>query len=108
MVAATKLKQTLMISPMDYRIHYCMPGTPFDPTWMQAEDDELFPVGDAKGKVVRTCLFPALFEQDPEPFGTDPSVADILVSNKKLFPSHAEKKARDPKGVIAKAVVLVD
>jgi hypothetical protein len=105
--AAVKLKQTLMISPMDYRVHYCMPGIPFDPAWMHAEDAELFEVKDPKGKMVLTCLFPALFEQEPQPFGTNPSVKEVLVSNKKFFPSYAEKKARDPKRVIAKAVVLV-
>jgi hypothetical protein len=105
--AAVKLKQTLMISPMDYRVHFCMPGTPFDPTWMHAEDAELFEVKAPKGKTVVTCLFPALFEQEPQPFGTNLSVNEILVSNKKFFPSYAEKKTRDPKRVVAKAVVLV-
>ena len=102
-----KLKQALMISPRDYRIHYCMPGSPYDPAWMEAEDAEGFPVVDAQSRRVVTCLFPALTEQDPSPFGENPILDEILVVNKKFFPTFAEKQALDPKMVICKAVVLV-
>lgn len=55
---AVKLKQTLMISPKDYRIHYCIPDSPFDPSWMQAKDIEGFSLRDtdAKDKLVSACL----------------------------------------------------
>lgn len=106
---AFKLKQRLMLSPKDYRIHFCLPGTPFDPTWMTAENDHgLTPTAaDTKGKTIRVCLFPALVEQDSKAFGKDAVISDALVKNKNFFPTWQEKQALDPKSVISKAVVLV-
>jgi hypothetical protein len=98
-----------MISSKNYRIHYCIPDSPFDPSWMQAEDREGFSltVTDAKDKLVSACLFPALAELEPKQFGENPLLADVLVNNKVFFPSLAEKRKFDPKNAIAKAVVLV-
>jgi hypothetical protein len=98
-----------MINDSDFRIRYCMPGIPFDPTWMQAEDAIGFPLTDAQAqsKKVVTCLFPALSEHEPSPFGEWPSLESVLVKNKKFFPTLAEKRAFDPKTVISKATVLI-
>ncbi|CAO2655818.1 Nn.00g046210.m01.CDS01 [Neocucurbitaria sp. VM-36] len=106
---ALKLKQRLMISPKEYRIHFCLPATPFDPTWMTAEDAKGIPVNaaQAKGKTISTCLFPALVEQNPKGYEKRAEIADVLIENKKFFPTWQEKHGLDPKTVISKAVVLV-
>ncbi|KAF1911302.1 hypothetical protein BDU57DRAFT_524348 [Ampelomyces quisqualis] len=106
---AVKLKQTLMISPKDYRIHYCIPDSRFESLWMQAEDAEGLSLTDAeaKDKLVSACLFPALAELEPKKFGEKPVLAEVLVSNKVFFPSSVEKQNFDPNKIIAKAVVLV-
>ncbi|KAF2025870.1 hypothetical protein EK21DRAFT_92905 [Setomelanomma holmii] len=106
---AVELKQTLMISRNDFRVHHSRPGTTFDPAWMQAQDGEGFPVtdGKAEGRRMVTCLFPALVEQKPAPFGDLPSLDDVLVMNKKFFPNQAEKRNLNLKTVVAKATVLV-
>jgi hypothetical protein len=107
--SAVKLKQTLMISAAEFRIHYCMPGSSFNTTLMQAEDVDGFPVADtdAQGKVVVICLFPALITHNAPPFGVNPALVDVLVNNKTFFPTMAEKQALDTREVISKAVVLV-
>jgi hypothetical protein len=107
--AALKLKQVLMISPKDYRVRFPFPGTDFDPTWIKAKEFDTFPLEDKKasGKKVACCLFPALFEKDPEPFKQNVTVEEILTSNKGFFPSFEEKKTLDPKRVIGKPAVLV-
>jgi hypothetical protein len=107
--AALKLKQTLMISPKDYRVHFPLPGTDFDPTWMKAEEFDTYPLDDKKasGKKVACCLFPALLEKEPEPFKQHITVEEILTGNKRFFPSFEEKRALDLKRVIGKATVLV-
>jgi hypothetical protein len=104
-----------MINDNEYRIHYCMPGTPFDPMWMQAEDTVGFPLtnAQAQAKTVASCLFPALSEHEPSPIGewpspdSWPSLESVLVVNKKFFPTCAERRAFDPKTVISKATVLI-
>jgi hypothetical protein len=108
-----KIKQELMISPMDYRLHFCRPGTTFNPDWMRAEDSGNWKVTDANAasKKVVCCLFPALVEQDPEPFKMGTQVEALLARNKKFFPSFQEKQNLeqnlDPKRVISKACVIV-
>lgn len=107
--AAVKLKQTLMISPQDYRIHFCPVGKPFDSTWMKAEDKEGLPVNDAQAKdrTVAACFFPALIEKKPVAFPKDVKLEDILVTNKVFLPSVDEIEALNPIMVVAKATVLV-
>lgn len=106
---ALQLKQRLMISPKDYRIHFCLPGTQFDPTWMTAEDAKGFDIKGAEvtGKPILSCLFPALVEQNPKAFAKGAEIADALIKNKKFFPTWQEKQGLDPKTVVSKAVVLV-
>ncbi|OAL06416.1 hypothetical protein IQ06DRAFT_323380 [Phaeosphaeriaceae sp. SRC1lsM3a] len=108
---ALQFKQALMIDRDEYRIHYCMPGTLFDPSWMKAEDNEGFPVqvAEAEGKQVVTCLFPALSRCEARPLPQDPTVDtldSLLVANKRFFPSFKEKQAFDPQQVVAKAVAV--
>jgi hypothetical protein len=100
---------TLMISPKDYRIHYCLPGSSFEPSWMRAEDLDGFPLTDteAQNKRVRVCFFPALAELEPSEFNDKTVLAEVLVKDKLFFPNSVEKQSFDPKKVIAKAVVLV-
>ncbi|KAF1845330.1 uncharacterized protein K460DRAFT_430243 [Cucurbitaria berberidis CBS 394.84] len=106
---ALKLKQKLMISPKEYRIHFCLPATLFDPTWMIAEDAEGYrcPSAKAKGKEILVCLFPALVEQNSRTFEAGAGISDALVKNKKFFPTWQEKRGLNPKCVISKAVVVI-
>ncbi|KAF2853308.1 hypothetical protein T440DRAFT_549042 [Plenodomus tracheiphilus IPT5] len=104
-----KLKQRLMISPHDYRVHFCHPGVPFDATWMVAEDYQGEPVHpDEIGSMkVRICLFPALVEQDPKDFEASQTLEDALIKNKNFLPSWQDRKAFDAKRVVGKATVFV-
>ncbi|KAI8935380.1 hypothetical protein NX059_007963 [Plenodomus lindquistii] len=103
------LKQLLMISPYDYRVHFCRPGTPFDPSWMIAEDFEGEIVRPEKlgSMMVRMCLSPALVQQDPREFKEGQPMEDALIMNKNFFPSWQDRKTFDAKKVIGKATVLV-
>lgn len=47
---AVKLKMALMISPNEYRIHYCKPGTLFDLSWMRVEDIDGISLTDAEAQ----------------------------------------------------------
>lgn len=107
---AIELKKKLLVSPMDYRIHFCHPGAEFDPSWMQAEDYE----GDnikgpiSQGTRIAMCLFPAIRQQTAAPFEKNAGVTSALVSHKRFFPTHQEKIDFDPANVISKAVVLLE
>jgi hypothetical protein len=104
-----KLKLSLMLSPKDYRIRYCQPGTRYDPTWMKSRNDKNQQVADHKAadKKITLCLFPALLAQDTQPFADDARIEDVLVKNRKFFPASDEPKSFNPKQCVAKAVVLV-
>ena len=106
---AIKLKHALMLSPKDYRIHYCLPNIMFDPTWMQAHNEESLEIEDRKaaGKNIALCLFPAPLAQDAMLFTDDASTKEALVKNNSFFPTCGELRAFNPKQCIAKAVVLV-
>ena len=103
------LKLKLMVSPKDYRIRYCQPGTRYDPAWMRARDDKNQQVADNKAaaKEITLCLFPALLAQDAQPFADDARIEDVLAKNKKFFAASDEPKSFDPKQCVAKAIVLV-
>jgi hypothetical protein len=106
---ALKFKHSLLLSPKDYRVHFCLPGTPFDASWMAPED--VFGITlqprETAGKRVVMCLFPALVEIEQAPFGEHVEVEEVLISNKRFFPTPAERRAFDPKTVVSKACVLL-
>jgi hypothetical protein len=107
---ALKLKHSLLLSPKDYRVHFCLPGTPFDASWMVPEDVFGIPFlkeNETNGKRVVMCLFPALVEIEAAPFGEHVEVEEVLISNKRFFPTAAERRAFDPKTVVSKACVLL-
>lgn len=106
---AVELKETLLLNTHEFRVHHCMPGTQFDPTCMQAETHERFPISDEKamGRKIAICLFPALTAHDAPPFGDNATLNDVLAMNKTFFPSLKEKRSLDTKQVIAKATVLL-
>jgi hypothetical protein len=107
---ALKFKHSLLLRPKDYRVHFCLPGTLYDVSWMAAEDLFGIPLGkeaETKGKCVVMCLFPALAEIEAVPFGEHAEVEEVLISNKRFFPTAAEKRAFDPKTVVSKACVLL-
>lgn len=104
-----QLKQTLLISPSEFRIRYCMPGSRFAATWMQAEaaDGSPMPETQAEGRSIAACLFPALTAHDAPLLHNKLDLADILIKNKTFFPSDADERALTTSKVISKAVVLV-
>jgi hypothetical protein len=107
---ALKFKHSLLLSPKDYRVHFCLPGTPFDASWMVPEDVFGIPLlkeNETNGKRVVMCLFPALVEIEASPFGEHVEVEEVLISNKRFFPTAAERRAFDPKTVVSKACVLL-
>jgi hypothetical protein len=107
---ALKFKHSLLLSPKDYRVHFCLPGTPYDESWMAAEDVFGIPFhkeAETEGKRVVMCLFPALVEIEAVPFGEHVEVEEVLISNKRFFPTAAERRAFDPKTVVSKACVLL-
>ncbi len=108
-VDAISLKQSLMLSPMDCRIHYCHPGVIFDPSWMQANNSENLEVGGdlVAGKPVTLCLFPALFAQEARPFDSQSRMEDAFVKNKRFFYTTKEPIDCNSGRCITKAIVLV-
>lgn len=104
------LKQALMLSPTAYRIHFCFPGTAYDPTWMQAVNNEGRDCDDGRfwPTNVRLCLFPALAEQAGSTLPHGANIRNALVSHKIFFPSHDERITFNPNGTISKAVVLLE
>jgi hypothetical protein len=107
---ALKFKHSLLLSPKDYRVHFCLPGTPYDESWMAAEDVFGIPLlkeSETNGKRVIMCLFPALVEIEAVPFGEHVEVEEVLISNKRFFPTAAERRAFDPTTVVSKACVLL-
>ena len=106
---ASNLKRTLLLSPKDYRIHFPLPDTAFDPSWMKPEDVHGIPLKDAEtvGKRVVMCIFPALVQIEAGPFVENVKVEELLVVNKRFFPTPAERKAFEPRTVVSKAFVLL-
>jgi hypothetical protein len=92
------MKEEMMLSPMNYRIHYAPPGTPFDPAWMQVEDDggSVVHLHHCEGKKVKLCLQPALVERQVDSLSSDAPIADALIKNKRFIPSPEEKKSFKP------------
>jgi hypothetical protein len=108
-----RMKLDLMISRYDYLIHSVQSGTTFDKSWMVAEDEQGFEVLPAHcvGKTVKMCPFPALIQQSPRTLPMDASIEDVLVKNKRFFPSAEENRAGLIDGntvVIGKATVLLE
>jgi hypothetical protein len=108
-----EMKMDLMTSRMDYLVIFARPGTPFDGSWMVAENEEcvVVPPAHCISKTVKICLFPGLVQQSSRAL---PSVAsDALVKNKRFFPSIEEKRTAfrpvdDNTIVIGKATVLLE
>lgn len=111
---AMTLKLLLLLSPQDYRIQYCPPGTDFDPLRMQAYDENNQPVDDtdAANREVKLCLFSALLMQKPKPFAFAAKIDAALVKNKVLLASYEETilegaAITEPSTCVCKAVVLL-
>jgi hypothetical protein len=104
------LKQTLMMSPHEYRIHFVPPGTTFDAVWMTPVDNDghSIPSAECRNKRVKICLFPALAEHVADALGADAEVAEALVMNKQFFPTRQESERFKPTSTISKAVVIAD
>ena len=104
-----EFKQQLLLSPKNYRIHYVRPGTVFNARWMQAYNNTNDPVSDANaaGKKVALCVFPALTCEKGVAVKEDVKIEDVLVKNKRFFPTFKESIEVNQGGGLSKAVVLV-
>ncbi|KAF2678257.1 hypothetical protein K458DRAFT_139693 [Lentithecium fluviatile CBS 122367] len=102
-----RLKKTLMMSPRDYRIHFVVPGTPYDARWMKPEDIDTTDA-ECRDRRVKICLFPALAEHTADALGPDADIEDALVMNKPFLPSSREREGFNRANMISKAVVLVE
>lgn len=100
----------LVISPLDYLVHFVTVGEAFNASWMRAEDKGGLLLRDdqARAKFAIVGLFPALSERNPSKFSLAIPVEEVLVGNKKLFPTLDEKEVFDSKTIIAKATVRVN
>src|SRR5262245_22144158 len=78
------LKQVLMLSPITFKVHFCIPGIAFDSSWMRAEDEEGHPLLDVhcRTKRVKVCIFPALAKQPANYLSKDTDIQAVLVSCK--------------------------
>lgn len=106
--AAITLKQSLLLSPHSYRLHFAPAGTLFDARWMRAHDPEHFPLADDKaaGRKIALCLFPALVCLEPRA-GADREIEDVLCKNKRFLPTFAERVDVGKEVGVSKAVVMV-
>ncbi|UPX15434.1 uncharacterized protein EKO05_0005881 [Ascochyta rabiei] len=104
------LKQKLLLSPKEYRIHFVRPGNTFRASRMRACDETNEPVSDEKaaGKRVLLCMFPMLTCEEPQAMKEDAKVVDVLCRNKSFFPTFKESmQIPNPELLPSKAVVLV-
>ncbi|KAJ8115704.1 hypothetical protein OPT61_g2703 [Boeremia exigua] len=104
-----ELKQQLLLSPKQYRIHYVRPGMLFDPSWMQAYAPSNDPISDeaAAGRKVLLCSFPALTCENEKAVKDDAKVDEVLVKNKRFLPTFQEIIDFKPDMQLKKAVVLL-
>ncbi|KAF2993956.1 hypothetical protein E8E13_000054 [Curvularia kusanoi] len=106
---AMEFKKRLMLSPMDYQIHFVESSTMFDSTWMQAVDKHNITISkeQAEGRKVALCLFPALEQFNPTPFSKDATIIATLAKNKNFFPSLLDKERSSPSERTSSATVLL-
>lgn len=106
---AIKLYSKLLVSPLEYCIHFFQHGTTFDEPSMRAEDPSgnAIPTSRCIGKVIQLCLFPAIWQYCDQPLNKARDVADALTVNRKFLRTHmGDLKVH--LSLVSKAVVLLE
>jgi hypothetical protein len=105
---AIKLYSKLLVSPLEYCIHFFQQGTTFDEPSMKVEDPfgNAVPTSRCIGRLVRLCLFPAIWQYCDQPLNQTRDVADALTVNRKFLRTHmGDSKVH--LSLVSKAVVLL-
>ncbi|KAF3006429.1 hypothetical protein E8E13_001589 [Curvularia kusanoi] len=104
-----EFKKLLLMSSKRYRIRYVRPGTLFDQRWMQAYSDTNDSVSseEANGRKIILCMFPALLCEKGEAINDGMKIEDVLVKNRRFFPTFEEDLQLDSVTHVSKAAVLV-
>ncbi|KAF9741558.1 hypothetical protein PMIN06_011184 [Paraphaeosphaeria minitans] len=106
---AIKLYSKLLVSPLEYCIHFFQQGTTFDEPSMRVEDPlgNTMPTSWCIGKTVKLCLFPAIWQYCDQPLNKSRDVADALTVNRKFLRTHmGDLKVH--LSLVAKAVVILE
>lgn len=106
---AIKLYSQLLVSPLEYCIHFFPRGTTFDEPSMKVEDifGNTLPTARCIGRTVKLCLFPAIWQYCDQPLNQTRDVADALTVNRKFLRTHmGDSKVHLSQ--VSKAVVLLE
>lgn len=108
---AIRLKQEMMLSPKEYRIHYAVRNVHFDKSWMMTEfgDQHMEETNaDGSGARVKACLFPALAVQPMDELPQDAKIERVFTAYKRFFPEGEVERSFSPVNVIRKALVVLE
>ncbi|KAL5377689.1 hypothetical protein DPSP01_009614 [Paraphaeosphaeria sporulosa] len=106
---AIKLYSKLLVSPLEYCIHFFQQGTTFDEHSMRVEDPfgNTIPTSRCIGKMVKLCLFPAIWQYCDQPLNKARDVADALTVNRKFLRTDMGD-SKIHLSLVSKAVVLLE
>lgn len=106
---AIKLYSQLLVSPLEYCIHFFPRGTTFDEPSMKVEDTSgtALPTSRCIGRTVKLCLFPAIWQYCAQPLNQTSCVADALTVSRKFLRSHM-LNSNVHLSLVSKAVVLLE
>lgn len=106
---AIKLYSQLLVSPLEYCIHFFPEGTTFDEPSMKVEDGSgsALPLSQCIGRKVRFCLFPAIWQYCDQPLNQTRDLVDALSVNRKFLRSHM-MRSNVHLSLVSKAVVLLE
>lgn len=106
---AIKLYSQLLVSPLEYCIHFFPQGTTFDEPSMRVEDapGTSLPISHCLGKKVKFCLFPAIWQYCDQSLSQTRDVADAMSVNRKFLRSHM-MWSNVHLSLVSKAVVLLE
>lgn len=106
---AIKLYSQLLVSPMEYCIHFFQRGTTFDEPSMRVEDTPgtALPISYCIGKKVKLCLFPAIWQYCDQSLSQTRDVTDAMSVNRKFLRSHM-MWSNVHLSLVSKAVVLLE
>lgn len=110
--AAWDFYKSKLLSPDWYGFRTVPAGTPFDPTWMTAEDVSGESLHDVeRGRTVKLCLMPALLWASAAERFTDEQTATrstALVKNNTFLPNQHQPPSGKSVEVYVHAIVLVE
>ncbi|KAF1969572.1 hypothetical protein BU23DRAFT_238544 [Bimuria novae-zelandiae CBS 107.79] len=106
---AIKLYSQLLVSPLEYCIHFFPQGTTFDEPSMIGEDmfGTALSTSRCIGGKVKLCLFPAIWQYCAQSLSPTANLADALTANRKFLRSHI-LDSNVHLSLVSKAVVLLE